>query len=60
MMTANAKRILETGRIEYYNAIYDKITKQGGYSGRDIQSLIQDPELQYIVQSVVPNMSDYN
>jgi hypothetical protein len=55
-MTANAKRILETGRIEYYNAIYDKITKQGGYSGRDIQSLIQDPELQYIVQSVVPNM----
>lgn len=60
MMTANAKRILETGRIEYYNAIYDKITKQGGYSGRDIQSLIQDPELQYIVQSIVPNMLDYN
>lgn len=60
MMTANAKRIIETGRIEYYNAVYDKITKQGGYSGRDIQSLIQDPELQYIVQSVVPNMSDYN
>ena len=60
MMTANAKRILETGKIEYYNAVYDKITKQGGYSGRDIQSLIQDPELQYIVQSVVPNMQDYN
>lgn len=60
MMTSNAKRILETGRIDYYNAVYDKITKQGGYSGRDIQSLIQDPELQYIVQSVVPNMSDYN